>query len=169
MIKCFVAAGLVVFFASCSVLKNTDSSYRKSDQESSYQINKSLLEKRDWLNKRSGITLYADSSNQDYTIQLWPKGRFSYSAETGFTGEADKVLISGRSNKGSSSSRMVHAEESDQGKTEIQTNLKEGASSSQKDKLKKSSVSWKVVLAFTVLILIAAWAAYRKITKVIKT
>ena len=169
MMKCFVAAGLVVFTSSCSILKNTDSSYRKSDQQSSYQVNRSLLEKRDWLNKRSGITLYTDSSNQDYTIQLWPKGRFSYSAETGFSGEADKILITGKSKSGSSSLATVDSEESDQGKTEIQTNLKAGTSSSQKDKLKKSSVSLKVILVLTVLVLIAACFAYRKIKKVIKT
>lgn len=169
MIKCFVAAGLVMLSASCSIFKNTDSSNRKSEQQSSYQVNRSLLEKRDWLNKSSGLTFYTDSSKQDYTIQLWPKGRFSYSAETGFTGEADKVLITGKSKMGSSSSAIVHTEESDKGKKEIQTNLKEGTSSSQKDKLKKSSVSWKVVLAFTALILIVAWFAYRKLTKIIRT
>ena len=169
MMKRLVTAGWHMVLASCSILKNSDSNKHIAQQQSSYQASGHLVENRDWLNRSNALTLYADSSNQDYTIQLWPKGRFSYSAETGFSGEADKILITGKSKSGSSSLATVDSEESDQGKTEIQTNLKEGTSSSQKDKLKKSSVSWKVVLAFTALILIAGWAIYRKITKVIKT
>ena len=169
MMKRLVAAGWLMVLASCSILKNTDSNKHIAQQQSSYQASGHLVENRDWLNRSRALTFYADSSNQDYTIQLWPKGRFSYSAETGFTGEADKILITGKSKSGSSSLAKVDSEESDQGKTEIQTNLKAGTSSSQKDKLKKSSVSWKVVLAFTALILVAGWAIYRKLTKVIKT
>ena len=169
MMKRLVTAGWLMVLASCSILKNSNSNKHIAQQQSSYQASGHLVENRDWLNRSRALTFYADSSNQDYTIQLWPKGRFSYSAEAGFSGEADKILITGKSTSGSSSLAKVDSEESDRGKTEIQTNLKAGTSSSQKDKLKKSSVSWKVILALTVLVLIAACFAYRKITKIIKT
>ncbi|MDO7744095.1 MAG: hypothetical protein MUP99_09985, partial [Pedobacter sp.] len=147
MMKYLFAAGLVVVSASCGMFKNTENSNSKSRQQSSYELNHSISEEKDWLSKSGSLTFYVDSTNQDYTIQLWPVGRFSYSPEKGFTGEAQRILITDKSKSGSAYAGMSNTEESDKGKVDIQVSAKEQAESTEQQKTKKSSVSWKVILA----------------------
>ena len=49
-----------------------------------------------FYNETGSESLYvaSDSSAYDYNLEIWPKGRFSYSPEKGFEGEAEKVKIS---------------------------------------------------------------------------
>lgn len=63
----------------------------------------------------TGFTFYTDSAQHDYTIQFWPKGRFTFTAENGFSGEADSILIKGSSREQVGYSRMVRLQEKDQG------------------------------------------------------
>jgi len=51
------------------------------------------------LEKSTGsesLTFYTDSTDHSYSVQLWPKGSFNFSAANGFEGAADKVSITGR-------------------------------------------------------------------------
>jgi len=168
MMKCLLAAGLVVFSASCSMFKNTEHSNSKSRQQSSYEAKQSIVEEKNWLSKTGSLTFYSDSTHQDYTIQLWPVGRFSYSLEKGFTGEAHRILITDKSKSGSAYADMANTEESDKGKVDIQTSAKEKTESAEQQKTKKSSVSWKVILAVIGLVMIAIWFTYKKLKKIIK-
>ena len=169
MMKYLCAAGLVVFSASCGMFKNTENSNSKSRRQSSYELNHSILEEKDWLSKSGSLTFYADSNNQDYTIQLWPVGRFSYSPEKGFTGEAEKILITDKSKSGSTYAGMTNTEESDKGRVDIRASEKNKSESAEQQKTKKSSVSWKVILAFIGLVVIIVWFIYNKVKKIIKT
>ena len=63
---------------------------------------------------------------------------------------------------------MTNTEESDKGKVDIQVSAKEQAESTEQQKTKKSSVSWKVILAVIGLVMIAIWFTYKKLKKIIK-
>jgi len=45
--------------------------------------------------KEQEVLHFSDSSRQAFSVVLWPKGTFSYSPETGFRGEAEKIAMQG--------------------------------------------------------------------------
>ena len=81
----------------CSLLKTTETSVNKASASASDQKNVKLNEEQIAQESFNSVKFTADSSEDFYRIFVWPKGKFSYSAEHGFEGEAEHLLITGRS------------------------------------------------------------------------
>ena len=66
-------------------------------------------------------TLLLDTGNSEYVVQITPLGKFFYSAEKGFEGMAEKVVLSGKANK----RRMLHEQQQKGHQLESQKNKSE--------------------------------------------
>lgn len=154
---------LVIVFCGCSLFKNTSTEMERTHQLSSNQKDYRLTEQKDWLSKSGSITLYKDTNHADYSIQIWPKGMFSYSQEKGFTGEADRVMIKGNVSGSSAFSDSSILEQQDKGKVAVNLSQKNKEIADDKKKVKTSSYSWKLILTGLGVILITGWVLYRKV------
>ena len=88
---------LILFSMGCSLLKTTETSTNKTSASASDQKNVKLNEEQIAQESFNSVKFTADSSEDFYRIFVWPKGKFSYSSEHGFEGEAEHLLITGRS------------------------------------------------------------------------
>lgn len=156
---------LVIVFCSCSLFKNTSTEMERTHQLSTNQKDYRLTEQRDWLSKSGSITFYKDTNHVDYSIQIWPKGMFSWSQEKGFTGEADQVMIKGAVSGSSAFSGLHTLEQQDKGKVAVNLSQKNKEVADDKKKVKTSSYSWKLILTGLGVILIVGWVLYRRYFK----
>lgn len=131
----------------CNLFKNTTTDLYKSHELTEADTRLSTTAQKENISMAGSVSFHQDSSDMDYSIQIWPKGLFSFSAEKGFSGEADKVMVTGkvkRSSVSSASSSSLH-----QGKVKIKQQLSQQRKkvSDLKTKSKKSKPSWKWLVA----------------------
>ncbi|MDQ0968959.1 uncharacterized protein YceK [Flavobacterium sp. W4I14] len=80
--------------SACGSLKSKKTLHTENLQSNSqYQEDSNL---QSWAKAN---TLLLDTSNSEYVVQITPVGKFRYSAENGFEGVAEKVLVSGKVGK----------------------------------------------------------------------
>ncbi|MBB6498992.1 hypothetical protein [Pedobacter cryoconitis] len=106
---------LLSLSAGCGLFSNTRASKEKAYLRQANKTDLEILEQKNLIKDSTGFIFYADSARHDYTIQFWPKGRFTFTAENGFSGEAHSILIKGSSREQVGYSRMVRLQEKDQG------------------------------------------------------
>ena len=94
-----------------------------------------------------------DSSQAAWQIQLWPKGRFMFSADKGFEGEAQKILITGLHQSGSSLEERNTSREERKLAVESGVKQKVKVESAAKKEVVSASLSWKWIV---ILLFIAA-------------
>ncbi len=82
---------------SCHILQKDKLTLKKLNQKEELHI----MEQRNTLSQHYQLVM-TDSSHNDFTMLLWPKGKFTFSAAKGFEGEAEKIII-----KGSQASKNV--------------------------------------------------------------
>ncbi|NMN37570.1 hypothetical protein [Pedobacter sp. SG918] len=83
-----------VLLSACGSLKSKKTLHMENLQSNShYQVHTDL---QSWAKEN---TLLLDTSNSEYVVQITPVGKFFYSAENGFEGMAEKVLVSGKAGK----------------------------------------------------------------------
>jgi hypothetical protein len=98
-------------------------------------------------------TLLIDTSHSEYMIELLPIGKFSYSAEKGFVGMAEKLVIKGKGNR----RQLVKQEALTSRKLEQQqqgsetTRLNTKVQSSEKNRKAGLPIFWILLLAVAVL------------------
>lgn len=158
--KCFLLLLIVLVFYSCNLFKNTHSSGQDLHQQLSSVADANFHEDKNWLNKSNAITWQRDTGNKSYTVQLWPKGSFTFSPEYGFSGEAEKVLLTGNAETGSSYVNQRSHQMSDKGKIDVQSHQKGKMITDEREITKTSSPSWKWVVAGLVLLLALFGIAY---------
>ena len=98
VICCILSISVIL---SCGMLQR---SVKETNDFESERLISTALQQQNHLEKQTeaeSVTFYADSTNHQYQVQVWPKGDFSFSADKGFQGKANKVLITGNL-KGSS-------------------------------------------------------------------
>lgn len=79
---------------ACGSLKSKKTLHTENIQSNShYQEDTNL---QSWAKEN---TLLLDTSNSEYVVQITPVGKFRYSAENGFEGMAENVLVSGKVGK----------------------------------------------------------------------
>ena len=90
--KIYIKIGLVLMaLTSCHIL----SKQKQTLQKISHKEQMQLAEQRITKSQQSQLLL-VDSSHNDFTMLLWPKGKFTFSVANGFEGEAEKILIKGK-------------------------------------------------------------------------
>ncbi|NII83715.1 hypothetical protein [Pedobacter sp. SG908] len=83
-----------ILLSACGSLKSKKTLHTENLQSNSYQ--QEITNLQSWVKEN---TLLLDSSNSEYVVQITPVGKFFYSAENGFEGLAEKVLVSGKTGK----------------------------------------------------------------------
>ena len=76
---------------ACKVLQKDRLSVKKLSQTEELQF----VAQKNTLSQQNQLILI-DSNHNDFTIILWPKGKFKFSLPNGFEGEAEKILIKGK-------------------------------------------------------------------------
>lgn len=105
---------LLFLLTSCQVFKQKDKSSSRSERENYSQID--INHEKDLEKIRSldeTITIRRDG---DYFTEIKPRGPFTLSPDGSFSGEAESVIIHGKSTEQREESRTVAESERDQGK-----------------------------------------------------
>lgn len=110
--------------------------------------------------------LTQDSGNSRYQVLLWPKGQFSFNTETGFVGEAEKLMIEGNVSSLKTSMASKISKESEETGAELNASERESSTTKDTGKLRSTSVSWKWVLVTGLIaVMLIAWL-YRKFKRI---
>jgi len=128
-----------ILFSACGSLKTT-----KTLQTQNLQSNNHYQEHSNKQSWAKGNTLMLDTSNSEYVVQITPLGKFRYSAENGFEGMAEKVLISGKASKRQILHQQQHMGEQlqHQKRSQESTQLKTKALHTEKERKGQSSILW---------------------------
>lgn len=143
---------------------------KKTSQEQHVQ---SLEEKSMGLvaqHKRSTLTesfsFRQDSSGNQYQIMIWPKGKIVFSADSGFRGEAERVLISGKKTAYGTAAAALQKKEQDTGKIALHTSGRKAVNSATTTLSTAPIPWWKWALALAGLLgLLVLYKKYNRYTR----
>jgi len=148
---CLLAA---LLFCSCGVLN--DKYFSRNLSASSFENATDLKRKTvtDKIDHSIRLVAEDDSLHQSWDIQLWPKGKFTFSPDRGFEGEAEQVLIKGDLT-GSSKFRardVKNKHQKSNSESEFQQNQKQKQASKKVDRSSSINSTALIVLGFIVII-----------------
>lgn len=164
----FLFIGCMVLMTNCNLFKNTATDLQKSHALSTSVTQFKSTEQKDYLSTSGSVSFHQDSSDNGYSIQIWPRGMFTYSPGKGFSGEADKVLVTGKAKSGSVSTGSSNSLQIDRGKIQRSLNVNEMSVSDQKLKTKRTSPSWKWMIAALAFMMVVGCFAYTKMKLLFK-
>jgi hypothetical protein len=125
------------------------------------------LEKSRSSRKMEVVVTRKDSLKEVYTVEVWPEGKFSYSPESGFQGEASRVVVHGSHEKGSQmlSRQLMRTDVS--GITERMLQSRHKAERVDKASNVRKVFGWKMIIGICALVCILivftmGWRFYQK-------
>jgi hypothetical protein len=156
---------LLLSLSSCGIFRNSANRVNKEHTESSISSSVNTSTSNESQVIGTAVLTFRDSVSSDYLIQLWPKGVFTYSQDKGFAGEAERVLIRGKTQQSGSGNKLeTHAAAaSSSSNTVMEEKEKLVSDSKQTEKIK--SVSWKSIVPLLLLGLVSGWLIIRFIIK----
>lgn len=138
-------AGYALFRQNQQTAKSSIDESLKSQANSSTQTNL-------WSN-RNELRYRTDSIGADYKIYFWPRGQLNLSAEGGFTGEFDSVLLFGKRTQLSDNLRISN--ENKDFKEQKSTSVEQSHQLNSAQKIeKKSGFSALSILGLVTIIII---------------
>ena len=152
---------LLAVCAACSLLKNSSHEVEREKASAERQSNVAAENKTEAQVHAGSVLLMSDSADNYFSMQLWPKGVFTYSAAQGFKGEAEKVLISGKIKRGTVTSKQENYS------ADTKSDQKVTASESAQHKTESSkkeihrTVSWKIIVAAVMVLALMGWLMIR--------
>ena len=149
-----ITALAVVTLTSCKLLKKDKLTLKKLSQTEELRV----VAQKTTLSQQNQLIII-DSSHNDYTMMLWPKGKFTFSLANGFEGEAEKILIRGKQTQ-QKLLNMKHEKRQDSAAFKVNySNQKQSSNSVQKNKI-NVGYNWGWVLVLLV-IFVLIWAYLR--------
>lgn len=105
---------------------------------------------------------FTDSVTQEYEIQIRPKGSFSFSKDLGFIGEAEVVQIKGNSQSLVKQIELISSLEKKKETETLQDRKIKKEQIKHKQEMKKSTPTWKWVMASLILVAGLIWWIRKK-------
>ncbi len=155
---CNTLALFLLFLSSCAVLKNKQTEERAST--SSSETSQVQTNAQSGSQQQTRILTFADSSDHQYSAEIFPLGEFHYSAGEGFTGTASRIIIRGKlktATAGKDSSTV--SQQTEQQTTQLshaETKNEASAVTRQKQTKHSNSVWLWLILASCIICLILA-------------
>jgi len=160
-----IAVMMLFVFTSCALFKRTEKTAGQSHLSQSNLNQLSNTEESTRLTNASTMRYLKDSSQLAYSIQLWPKGKFTFLPDGGFSGEFDSVKLQGnRTGKSllTDSSRTGFFENRHSRSKSIS---KSNSTADQKNTFMKSLPDIKIIILFSIALsalLIFSVITYRR-------
>jgi beta-lactamase superfamily II metal-dependent hydrolase len=144
----------VATLTSCQLLKKEKLTLKTKWQKEELKI---AAQKTTFSQKNELVLI--DSSQNDFTMMLWPKGKFTFSLTNGFEGEAERVIIKGKQ----SQQKVLNIKrETKQDSTIIKTNYTNEKESSTTIKKNKLSGGYNWAWVFVIPILYLFYRLYKR-------
>lgn len=149
--------------SNCGLLRNSSKSSNEVLYKKLGQSDLKYIKQKEVSEELNVVANFKDSLIQDYEIQIWPKGNFSFSKDLRFVGEAEKVQIKGRANRLKEHNKTFNNQLKINTKQvlEDQHNRKEVLT--QKESSKQTRPSWKWIAIFSILIVVGFACIKKKI------
>lgn len=110
--------GLFITLHGCGLLNKTDKRTEQSKSSSDHLEQSKTTMEDDSSGKSLQMAFEKDDVQSAYAVQLWPKGVFKFSAENGFEGEAERIVISGQLKEQRNRTKLAANEQQHKGKQE---------------------------------------------------
>ena len=149
-----ITAFVVVTLTACQLLRKDKLSVKKLSEKQELQ---GVAQKTTHSEQNQLVLI--DSSHHDFTMVLWPKGKFTFSLINGFEGEAEKIFIRGKQTQ-QKLLNMKHEKRQDSAAFKVNySNQKQSSNSVQKNKI-NVGYNWGWVLVLLV-IFVLIWGYMR--------
>lgn len=156
--RCTALILLLLIVGSCNMFRNSTKTSKDDYHLLKSNVDLKTVTRNERKTNSDQLTFKKDSGNQNYTLQIWPRGRFFFSAAGRFEGEADSLRVTGKTGhlKTALSAGRIEEEE----------RLSAGSSLSKAGKevvktaveVERFSPSWKVIIAgLCVLLIVVLW------------
>lgn len=148
---------LMMFTVSCALFKQKTETMKEQHQQKASEFMMGIKKETSTKNKKQEFLFSKDSSQNDYAIQLWPKGTINILPGGEITGQFDSVLISGKQQKIVKLSKMLNSLDEDTGKITMGFLNKKTTAIDQMNTEKKTSYNAKWILFGGVLVIFIAF------------
>ncbi|WP_316839124.1 hypothetical protein [Pedobacter gandavensis] len=139
----------------CSLVRNTKKAFAEEQIVTNKKTTLKLDATKESVEGKRLMAQFRDSSGHSYAVEIWPKGSFSFDNESGFSGEATKVLISGKQDKLISGALKLEGKTLTKELRSVEEKATERLNTQKREKLIQNSPSWKYILALFVLTALA--------------
>jgi len=146
---------LTLSISSCALLNKQKLGVKTKSEKERVQIESLQTSERQ---KKQLFVM--DSSHNDFTILIWPKGTFKFSAAQGFEGEAEKLVMRGKHTQQQTLSITNEIKKDSAALSANYIRTKNSSQTLKKDKV-SMGYSWSWIIGILILG-IAVWA-YRKL------
>ena len=142
---------LVLLCFGCGLFKNVKTQ-TVSDQES-FKVDErvSLAVSNDVQTDQHVVEWQLDSAGHHSIVQIWPKGRFTFSADAGFEGEADKVMVSSDSWQAKVKLSLKDSTVKSSDELKFNGSRKEAVKAEKKNTVKTETPAFWLLMGLTVL------------------
>ena len=162
MKKVWIFLSGVMWIYGCSILKQNSRESSNATYSEEQQMEIHELNEKDSTSDVLTLHYERDSLQEAYTIQLWPKGTFSFSAANGFEGEAERILITGSRQQILQHGGMQNSTVRKQEKKTTDLDQQKKVSVAQNAQVKTSRLDYRLLIGFIILLIIA-WRWLRRV------
>lgn len=145
----------IAMIQSCGLFQRSEKRTEDLNTEVQEDSASKVSKKKDLKREITGVLLHQDSSSTDYSVLIYPKGSFSFSADGSFKGEAERIKISGKTKDFGASASALQLNEEDRGTLDATAiNSKKSVASLRSAVSTSSWWSWRLT-ALVALLLVA--------------
>lgn len=152
---------LLLGWSGCGLLKQTAKTTASSRQDSTIKTQFKAKDAQEAVKQTLSLTLNRDAAAATYSMLLWPKGRFTFSTEKGFEGEADSVQMTGESWAFEDHSEIVSTGDQQKTESEVEGKQELKVKSVQEDSAIESFANYKLIIGAVAFIFLLLFLVFR--------
>lgn len=145
---------LLMGWSGCGLLKQTVKTVDATRQDSTLKTEVNLKDERELVKKSLSLTTKRDAAGATYQLLLWPKGKFTFSAEKGFEGEADSIRLNGEDWAFENHSEILSTDDQQKAQLAVEGKQELKTKSVQEKTSIKSYADYKLIIGLTVMLFV---------------
>ena len=155
---------LLCLMQGCKLFKEVKTTAYTDDEQAKVKARSNLSLDHNAQTEQHFLEWKLDSLNSTEVLQIWPRGRFTFSPERGFEGEADRLVLTSGSKNVATVLQRKDSLVKVQDKVKAETQLQAAQKAVKKNTVKTESPSFWVIAGMLLLVIVTGYALKRAFT-----
>lgn len=152
---------LLLSWGGCGLLRQTVKTTASSRQDSTIKTQFKAKDAQEAVKQTLSLTANRDSAGATYNMLLWPKGRFTFSTEKGFEGEADSIQLNGENWAFENHSEILSTGDQQKTESEVEGKQEVKVKSVQEYSAIESFADYKLIIGAVAFIFLLLFLVFR--------